>query len=62
VAKGILGALERVELKVPMVVRLDGTNAEEGRRILQEADPDGVETAPTMWDAAELAVQRARGS
>jgi succinyl-CoA synthetase beta subunit len=60
VAKGIIGALERVELKVPMVVRLDGTNAEEGRRLLEEASPAGVETAPAMWDAAELAVQRAR--
>jgi succinyl-CoA synthetase beta subunit len=60
VAEGILGALERVALKVPMVVRLDGTNAEEGRRILEEASPGGVETAPAMWEAAELAVARAR--
>jgi succinyl-CoA synthetase beta subunit len=43
-----------------MVVRLDGTNAEEGRRILEEASPEGVETAPAMWEAAELAVARAR--
>ncbi len=34
VAEGVLGALERVEAQVPLVVRLDGTNAEEGRRIL----------------------------
>ncbi|HVL82125.1 MAG TPA: ADP-forming succinate--CoA ligase subunit beta [Actinomycetota bacterium] len=59
VAQGILDALTRVELKVPMVVRLDGTNAEEGRRILQEASLDGVEAATTMWEAAELATQRA---
>ncbi len=37
VARGILAALERVEIAVPLVVRLDGTNAEEGRRILAEA-------------------------
>ena len=61
VARGILGALERVELGVPMVVRLDGTNAAEGRRILEEASPEGVESAPAMWEAAELAVSRARG-
>ena len=60
VAQGILDALTRVELKVPMVVRLDGTNAAEGRRILEDANVDGVESAPTMWDAAQLAVQKAR--
>jgi len=60
VAGGILDALTRVDLKVPMVVRLDGTNATEGRRILEEADLDGVISAPTMWDAAQLAVQKAR--
>ena len=60
VAQGILDALTRVDLKVPMVVRLDGTNAEEGRRILHEAAVDGVEAAATMWEAAELAVARAR--
>ena len=60
VAKGIIGALDRVELKVPMVVRLDGTNAAEGREILNKAKLDGVESAPAMWEAAELAVERAR--
>lgn len=59
VAQGILDALGRVDLKVPMVVRLDGTNAAEGRRILEEAKLDGVTSAPTMWEAAELAVKRA---
>src|SRR2546426_2269137 len=60
VANGILDALQRVDLKVPMVVRLDGTNAAEGRRILEEASLDGVTSAPTMWEAAQLAVQKAR--
>src|SRR5712692_3659265 len=61
VAEGILDALQRVDLKVPMVVRLDGTNAAEGRRILEEANVDGVTSVPTMWEAAQLAVQKARG-
>src|ERR1700760_3438898 len=39
VARGILEALGRIDLGVPIVVRLDGTNAEEGRRILAEAAP-----------------------
>lgn len=60
VAQGILDALTRVDLKVPMVVRLDGTNAAEGRKILTEASPEGVESAATMWEAAELAVAKAR--
>jgi succinyl-CoA synthetase beta subunit len=60
VANGILDALTRVDLKVPMVVRLDGTNAAEGRRILEEASLDLVTSAPAMWEAAQLAVQKSR--
>ena len=59
VAEGILDALTRVDLKVPMVVRLDGTNAAQGRKILEDASIDGVTSAPTMWEAAQLAVQKA---
>jgi succinyl-CoA synthetase beta subunit len=61
VAEGILDALTRVDLKVPMVVRLDGTNAPAGRKILEDANPPGVESVPTMWEAAQRAVERARG-
>jgi succinyl-CoA synthetase beta subunit len=61
VAQGILDALTRVDLKVPMVVRLDGTNAPEGRKILDEAQIDGVTASTTMWDAAQLAVEKAGG-
>jgi succinyl-CoA synthetase beta subunit len=61
VASGILDALTRVDLKVPMVVRLDGTNAPEGRKILEDANVEGVESCATMWEAAQLAVQKARG-
>ena len=45
VARGILEALESIELSVPLVVRLDGTNAEEGRKILADAARRAVELA-----------------
>jgi succinyl-CoA synthetase beta subunit len=58
VAKGIVEALKRVKLKAPMVIRLDGTNAEEGREILKNAGiPESVlQTQPTMLEAARAAV------
>jgi succinyl-CoA synthetase beta subunit len=61
VAKGIVAALGRVELKVPMVVRLDGTNAELGREILRSVESDMVITAPAMMSAARMAVELAGG-
>ena len=57
VAKGILVAMEEVKPKIPMVVRLVGTNAEEGRRLLQNAN---MITAETLADAAKKAVEAAR--
>jgi succinyl-CoA synthetase beta subunit len=60
VAKGLLAAIERTDLKLPIVVRLDGTNAEEGRRILSDNTPDNVYTEETMLDAARRAVELAR--
>ena len=59
VARGILEALERVEATVPIVVRLDGTNAEEGRRILSEAGHPRIVPAATMLEAARQAVEAA---
>jgi succinyl-CoA synthetase beta subunit len=59
VARGVLAALERVHLDVPIVVRLDGTNAEEGRRILAESGAAGLHVEPTMLDAARRAVELA---
>ena len=58
VAKGIVEALSRVDLRAPMVIRLDGTNAEEGRRILAEAGiPESrLISKPTMLEAAKAAV------
>ncbi len=59
VARGILAAVEHTGIAVPIVVRLDGTNAEEGRRILAEAGNPGVHVSPTMLEAAHLAVELA---
>jgi succinyl-CoA synthetase beta subunit len=59
VARGILQALERMGIELPIVVRLDGTNAEEGRRLLTEAAPANVHVAPTMLEAAGMAVELA---
>jgi succinyl-CoA synthetase beta subunit len=59
VARGILDALERVEPHVSIVVRLDGTNADEGRRILEEANHPSIVSAPTMLDAASRAAELA---
>src|SRR4051795_6882677 len=59
VARGILEALERIDIHVPIVVRLDGTNAEEGRRILADAAPPDLHVEPTMLDAAKRAVELA---
>jgi succinyl-CoA synthetase beta subunit len=59
VARGILEALGRMEIATPIVVRLDGTNAEEGRRILAEAAPPNLHVEPTMLDAARRAVELA---
>ncbi len=60
VARGLLSALERSDLSLPIVVRLDGTNAEEGREILAENTPQNVHTEQTMLDAARRAVELAR--
>ncbi|NBR18175.1 MAG: ADP-forming succinate--CoA ligase subunit beta, partial [Gammaproteobacteria bacterium] len=57
VAKGIVEAVKRVQLRAPIVIRLDGTNAEEGREILAKAGiPDSQLTSrPTMLEAARTA-------
>jgi succinyl-CoA synthetase beta subunit len=59
VARGILAALDQMQISLPIVVRLDGTNAEEGRRILAEAAPPNLHVEPTMLEAAERAVELA---
>jgi len=59
VARGILEALDRMRIATPIVVRLDGTNAEEGRQILADAAPANLHVEPTMLDAARRAVELA---
>ena len=59
VAKGLIEAFEQVKPDVPFVVRLDGTNDEEGRRLLAEADLPNVHTEATMLGAAERVVELA---
>ena len=59
VAQGVLDALERVEARVPIVVRLDGTNAEDGRRILAAASHPRIVPAADMLEAAEEAADLA---
>ncbi|MBN2145801.1 MAG: ADP-forming succinate--CoA ligase subunit beta [Anaerolineales bacterium] len=59
VARGILVAMEDVKPKAPMVVRLVGTNAEEGRELLANAN---MITAETLADAAKKAVAAAKGA
>jgi succinyl-CoA synthetase beta subunit len=60
VARGILQALERMGIDDPIVVRLDGTNAEEGRRLLREAEASNLYTEATMLDGARRAVELAK--
>ncbi len=56
VANGIVTALGQIDIKSPIVIRLDGTNADEGRAILQPHLNEKLQMAPTMLDAAKTAV------
>jgi succinyl-CoA synthetase beta subunit len=62
VAKGVVEAVKRVDLRAPIVIRLDGTNAEEGRRILADAGIPASKliSKPTMLEAARAAVELAK--
>jgi succinyl-CoA synthetase beta subunit len=60
VANGIVEALRRVDVRAPIVIRLDGTLAEEGRAIIQPHLSDRLQFQPTMLDAARTAVALAR--
>ncbi len=59
VARGILQAVGGMEIGLPIVVRLDGTNAEEGRLLLQEADAENIHAEATMLEGARRAVELA---
>ncbi len=56
VANGIVTALGRVQIDVPIVIRLDGTNADLGREILEPHLSDKLQMEPTMVSAAEAVV------
>ena len=60
VARGILEALDRLQMAMPIVVRLDGTNAEAGRAILAEAGRENIHPEATMLDGARRAVELAK--
>lgn len=62
VAKGILTAYEEVKPDVPMVVRLQGTNAKEGREIISSANLPNLISAATLTQAAQKAVEAAKGA
>jgi succinyl-CoA synthetase beta subunit len=60
IAKGIIEASRQIEITVPLVVRLDGTNSEEGLGILADADLGNLHVEQTMLGAAEAVVELAR--
>jgi len=62
VAKGIVGALEQVDIDSPIVIRLDGTNADEGRAILSPHLSEMLMVEDTMLSAAAKAVELAGGA
>ena len=62
IAKGIVEASKQIEIGVPLVVRLDGTNSEEGLKILAEADLPNLRQEKTMLDAAKRVVELAGGA
>jgi succinyl-CoA synthetase beta subunit len=59
VARGILAALDQMKIELPIVVRLDGTNADAGRKLLADAAPPNLHVEPTMMEAAQQAVELA---
>ena len=62
IAKGIVTASQQIDLGMPLVVRLDGTNSEEGLAILAEADLPNLHQEKTMLDAARRVVELAGGA
>jgi succinyl-CoA synthetase beta subunit len=62
IAKGIVTASQQIDLGVPLVVRLDGTNSEQGLQILAEANLPDLHQEKTMLDAARRVVELAGGA
>ncbi|MEY2983295.1 MAG: hypothetical protein RL562_3522, partial [Planctomycetota bacterium] len=63
IAEGVIAAAKEVDLQVPLVVRLEGTNVERGRQLLEESDVK-LETAASLDEAAEkiVALVKAAGA
>ena len=59
VAQGVIAALAQIEVKIPVVIRLEGTNAQEASELLHDSEDDFI-VASSLDDAAELAVQAAK--
>ena len=59
VASGIVEALARVDVRSPIVIRLDGTNADDGRTIIKAHESESLISQPTMLDAARKVVELA---
>jgi succinyl-CoA synthetase beta subunit len=62
VAKGLIEAFGQIDVTVPFVVRLDGTNDKEGRQLLADAQLPNVHVESTMLDAAQRVVELAKGA
>jgi len=60
IAEGVIAAIKEVGVKVPVVVRLEGTNAQQGRAILAESGVNLI-TAHSLQEAAQAAVKAAKG-
>ncbi|MFW5709290.1 MAG: ADP-forming succinate--CoA ligase subunit beta [Chloroflexota bacterium] len=61
VARGIIQAMDRVDLRSPIIARLDGTNAEQGREVLKQHESDRLVMKPDMLAAAKAAIEIAGG-
>lgn len=61
VAHGILMALDEISTDLPMIIRLAGTNQEEGLRLIEEANLQNVKSAKSLYEAAQKAVETVRG-
>jgi malate-CoA ligase subunit beta len=56
IAEGVVHAVKKIDMKIPLIVRLSGTNVDEGRKIIAESGLPII-TATTLAEAAEKAVQ-----
>ncbi|HYO88121.1 MAG TPA: succinate--CoA ligase subunit beta, partial [Candidatus Limnocylindrales bacterium] len=61
VARGILQALAEVQTDLPMIIRLAGTNSEEGLKLIREAHLNNIHSAATLTEGAKKAIAAARG-